>query len=148
MARRIRVIDFPVTFDEAHQDHELPNRLLAEASGILNWGLEGYAEWKRQGLNPPERIKAATTAYRADNDVVGRFIESCCVEAPSAKATTGKLYDAYKAWCFDTALEPIPIVMFGKELSRRGLVSKRERAGNAWRGIRLRGEWESKDEDA
>ena len=87
-------IEFPVTFNDAAQDQQLPTRLLNEASGILNWALQGYAEWKRQGLNPPDRIQSATKSYQTDNDPVGQFIESCCCEDPKAKATAKELYDA------------------------------------------------------
>jgi putative DNA primase/helicase len=136
IARRIRVVEFPVTFDEAAQDHQLPTRLLNEASGILNWALRGYVEWKRQGLNPPDRIKIATKGYRSDNDTVGQFIEACCIEDPKAKSTARELYAAYKTWCFDSALEPIPNVTFDKDLGRRGFESKNGRSGNAWAGLR------------
>jgi putative DNA primase/helicase len=68
ISRRIRVIPFKVTFDEASQDHGLQDRLLKEAPGILNWALQGYAEWKRQGLNPPEEVMLATNSYRTEND--------------------------------------------------------------------------------
>jgi putative DNA primase/helicase len=126
-----------VTFDEAAQDQQLPTRLLNEASGILNWALQGYLEWKRQGLNPPDRIKTATRSYRTDNDTVGQFIEACCVEDPKAKATAKELYDAYKSWCFNSALEPISNVTFGKDLGRRAFEPKKGRSGNAWAGLRL-----------
>lgn len=53
IARRIRVIEFPVAFDEAAQDQQLFTRLIDEASGILNCGSEGYAEWNSKGLTRP-----------------------------------------------------------------------------------------------
>jgi putative DNA primase/helicase len=136
IARRIRVIEFPVTFDEAAQDQQLPSRLLNEASGILNWALAGYVEWKRQGLSPPDRIRNATRCYRSDNDTVGQFIEACCIEDPKARATARELYGAYKSWCFNSGLEPIPNVTFGKDLGRRGFRSIKARSGNAWEGLR------------
>jgi putative DNA primase/helicase len=60
ISRRIRVIKFPVTFDEAKRDYQLAERLMREAPGILNWTLQGYAEWKAQGLNPPHQVNLAT----------------------------------------------------------------------------------------
>lgn len=137
IARRIRVIEFPVTFDEAMQDQQLATKLLDEASGILNWALEGYAEWKRQGLNPPDPIKTATRSYRSDNDSVGQFIEACCREDSKARATAKELYDAYRVWCLNSELEPVPNVTFGKELGRRGFRSVKGRSGNAWEGLKL-----------
>lgn len=138
ISRRIRVIEFPVTFNDAAQDQQLPTRLLNEASGILNWALQGYAEWKRQGLNPPDRIQSATKSYQTDNDPVGQFIESCCCEDPKAKATAKELYDAYKVWCLNSSLEPASNVAFGKELKRHNFKSIKARSGNEWGGLKLR----------
>lgn len=49
--------------------------IIYEASGILNWALQGY--WNG-------RIKIATRSYRTDNDTVGQFTEACCVEDAKA----------------------------------------------------------------
>jgi putative DNA primase/helicase len=76
ISRRIWVIEFPVTFDETEQDYSLQDRLLKEAPGILNWIVQGYKEWKRQGLNPPEAVRITTNSYRTDNDSVGQFIRA------------------------------------------------------------------------
>ena len=138
IARRIRVIEFPVTFDEARQDQQLPARLLDEAFGILNWALAGYADWQQQGLDPPEQIKIATKSYRCDNDTVGQFIEACCIEDATGKIAASELYDAYKTWCFGSGFEPISNVCFGKELRRHGFESIKGRSGNAWGGQKLR----------
>jgi putative DNA primase/helicase len=138
IARRIRVIEFPVTFDEATQDQQLPARLLNEAPGILNWALQGYVDWKQQGLNPPDQIKIATKSYRIDNDTVGQFIEACCIEDRTGKTSARGLHDAYKIWCFGSGLEPIPSTTFGKELKRHRFKSVKERSGNSWSGLRLK----------
>jgi putative DNA primase/helicase len=140
MARRIRVIEFPVTFDEKTQDHELQNRLLKEAPEILNWALQGYAEWKMQGLNPPEDVLLATQSYRAENDSIGQFIETCCIRESKAKATTGHLYQAYEDWCRASAIDLMPKNSFGKELRRRDFAPVKGRSGNGWAGIRLKRE--------
>ena len=104
----------------------------------MNWALQGYAEWKRQGLNPPDQIKIATKSYRCDNDTVGQFIEACCVKDATERTTARELYDAYKTWCFSSGLEPIANVCFGKELRRHGFESIKARTGNAWTGLKLR----------
>ena len=120
IARRIQLVQFPVTFEEGEQDHDLPNRLLGEASGILNWGLRGYDEWKEQGLNPPDRIKVATKNYRVENDPVGQFIEACCIEEPTAQTTIKELHDVYKLWCFNSGFEPVASNILGRELDVEG----------------------------
>ncbi|MCI5644408.1 MULTISPECIES: hypothetical protein [Treponema] len=44
------MIPFNVTIPPEQRDKELPQKLLAENSGILNWLLQGYASWKKEGL--------------------------------------------------------------------------------------------------
>jgi putative DNA primase/helicase len=138
IARRIKVIEFPKTFEEGEQDHELPIRLMNEASGILNWSLKGYSEWKRQGLNPPDQIKIATKSYRVENDPVGQFIEACCIEEPTAQTTIKELHDGYKFWCCNSGFEPVASNILGRELGRRGFRSVQGRSGNSWQGLRIK----------
>jgi putative DNA primase/helicase len=58
--RRIRVIKFPVTISQQDRDPNLTADLAAEASGILNWALDGYAVWRIGGLKPPAEVTEAT----------------------------------------------------------------------------------------
>jgi putative DNA primase/helicase len=138
ISRRIYVVEFPVTFDAASRDQGLQARLLNEASGILNWALQGYAEWRMQGLNPPKDVMLATKSYSTENDSVGQFIEACCIIEPTAKETTGKLHQAYEDWCRESGIEPLPSNSFGKELKRRDFEPIKARRGNGWRGLKLR----------
>lgn len=79
MRRRIGVIEFPVCFEPAQQDHGLQEKLYHEAPGILNWMLRGHHDWLAQGLNPPNEIETANRTYATENNSVGQFIETCCV---------------------------------------------------------------------
>jgi putative DNA primase/helicase len=47
--RRIRVIPFNISVAPGRVDPELPSKLLAEGSGILNWALVGCQAWQREG---------------------------------------------------------------------------------------------------
>ena len=132
------MIEFPVTFDEASQDHALQDRLLNEAPGIFNWALQGYAEWTLQGLNPPDEVMLATNSYRTENDSVGQFIECCCIRDSKARETTRRLHQAYDEWCRESGIEPLACNLFGKELKRRDFEAKRSRHGNGWAGLGLR----------
>jgi putative DNA primase/helicase len=140
ISRRIRVIEFPVTFDEASQDHGLQDRLLKESTGILNWALQGYGEWNLQGLNPPEEVMLATNSYRTENDSIGQFIEACCCVDQNGRESTGELYEKFESWCRNSGIEPMPKNSFGKELRRRGFEPIKGRSGNGWAGLRVRAE--------
>jgi putative DNA primase/helicase len=138
--RRIRVIHFPITIPPEEQDKSLPDQLVGELPGILNWALEGLKEWRQQGLNPPETVVHSTKRYREDNDSVGQWIEAVCTLEPSVRTSMKELHESYKIWCENSGLDPLTNACFGKELGRRGLEKIRGRTGSARRGIALKQE--------
>jgi P4 family phage/plasmid primase-like protien len=57
-----------------------------EASGILNWLLEGYRMWAEDGLKMPDKLRRARDEYRAEIDLVEQFLEEESVHVhPMAK---------------------------------------------------------------
>jgi putative DNA primase/helicase len=63
--RRVHLIPFDVTIPKEEKVKDFKHRyLIPELPGILNWMLEGFAEWCKQGLNPPQEVLAATREYR------------------------------------------------------------------------------------
>src|SRR3954467_1708292 len=68
--RRIHVVEFPVTIPSGERDPNLFEKLAAELPGVLNWALDGLAEWNASGLNPPEAVKKSTVRYRGESDTV------------------------------------------------------------------------------
>jgi putative DNA primase/helicase len=73
--RRIKLIPFTTRIPEEKQDKHLELKLREEASGILNWLLEGTARWKREGLKAPKAVLLATDEYREEMDVIGNFLK-------------------------------------------------------------------------
>jgi putative DNA primase/helicase len=139
--RRIRVINFPIKFPENQRDPNLTAKLADEASGILNWALEGFRDWVSYGLRPPPEVIEATTSYRQENDVVGQFIEARCVSQPSEKCEMQTLYNSYSDWCDKSGYTPFPNNSFGKELTRKGYEVKRGSKANSRAGINLKPEF-------
>ncbi len=66
--RRFNLIPFNVKISPEEKDADLPNKLKAEYGGILTWMIEGCLEWQRDGLNPPEKVLAATSDYLDSED--------------------------------------------------------------------------------
>ena len=48
-----------------------------EFSGILNWAIDGYQKYKKEGAQEPQSVKDATKEYKDDSDTLGRFMEEC-----------------------------------------------------------------------
>lgn len=136
--RRIRVVRFPVTIPADEQDKALPNRLLGELPGVLNWALQGLEDWRQHGLNPPSSVLQSTGRYREDNDSIGQWIDAACVLEPNARATMKDLHYSYKEWCENSGVDALSNTCFGKDLTKRGFENIRTRTGNGRRGLAIR----------
>jgi len=137
--RRIRLVPWTVTIPPTEQDKKLSEKLRGELAGVLAWIVRGCVEWRHEGLKAPDAVRKATGAYRSEMDVIGAFMEDCCVLRPDASALATPLYVAYKEWCEESG-EPIEKQRrFGMRLTERGL--RREKVGGVykWYGIGLRG---------
>lgn len=86
--RRIHLLPFAVTFPLGKRDNKLTNTLTEELPGILAWAVRGCLEWQRVGLSPPQAVRDATDAYRADSDTFGHWIEISCVVADGVLSPT------------------------------------------------------------
>jgi putative DNA primase/helicase len=118
--RRVRLIPFLVTIPEPERDADLPEKLLEEAPGILAWAVRGCLDWQRGGLGLSQAVQQATAAYRADMDIVGRFLEEQCTFGVNLWCSYADLRAAYEAWATANG-EPVLLGRrFGNYLAERG----------------------------
>lgn len=97
--RRVKLIPWLKQIAEADKDRDLPNKLKAEASGILNQLLKGLLDWMRNGLIEPRSVTEATAAYREASDPLGRFLKLCTRPKEGGRVQSSKLHKVYEAWC-------------------------------------------------
>lgn len=141
--RRIKLIPFTVIIPEEKRDRNLTEKLMAENSGILNWLLEGYRMWEKEGLKEPEAIRAANEEYRFDMDSVGSFVAECLDFDASQKERllNGDLYNIYTKWCErnnETVMSHRKLTSKMREKNYQQLASN----GNRWwLGLSIKKEW-------
>jgi putative DNA primase/helicase len=122
MWRRLLMVGFDVKITKpvAHY-HDV---LLEEASGILNWMLDGYLMWRERGLAAPEQVRSLTEEYRRDSDPIGQFLEHCIVLENTPLADDGtrsaEVFECYEAWCLENAMRPVSPNGFGRAMTERG----------------------------
>ena len=141
--RRVHLIPFLVTIPPEEQDRELEKKLLEELPSILIWALDGLKEYHRIGLQPPEAVKAATDAYRRENDSMAAFLSECCEVRKLAICKNSDLITAYRLFCGMVGYEPISQRKLSEDLiGRPGIRQTRDRAlGMIWHGIGLSQSW-------
>jgi putative DNA primase/helicase len=119
--RRIAVVQFNVTIPADERQAHLAQRLVKEeGSGILNWLLDGWRIWAERGLRLPDTVRRATDSYRADNDPLADFLESCVYHAEGDSIQAGPLHARYIVWCQSNGKDAVSQTRFGKILKEKG----------------------------
>jgi putative DNA primase/helicase len=140
---RVRLVPFTVEIPEAERIGSYHKHLLAtEASGILNWMLEGCRRWQREGLGTPPEVRTATDTWRQEMDRLGEFFAAGCVVLdPAAKTSSGDLYRVYVRWCETANQHPVSQTVFGTELGERGYPAHESHGVRYRLGLRLTDGW-------
>ena len=119
--RRIHLVPFTVAIPPEKVEKDFrERRLLPELPGILNWALAGLSAYLKQGLSPPEIVRASTENYRQDMDVVGQWIAERCEVDPKASVPTSLAHSDYSGWAADELGWQIKKLTFRRHLSDRG----------------------------
>lgn len=124
MRRRIHMLRWRQTAVEV--DPLLATKLQAEASGILNWCLEGLRAWMRDGLQPPASVVLETSKYVQEADAFAQFLNEETVSDPAALVPVSEFRLYLNAWCKEQGKEILPPTMWSG-LKRRGLERKQAR---------------------
>jgi len=136
---RVRLIPFERYFEPHERDPSLESKLQAESSGILNWLIRGALLWQLEGLQPPDKVKAAVAEYQRESDSLADFIAQRTAPDSSATLPHGQLFNAYLDWARE---EGIKFTLTSKGLARqlreRGWKARRmPQSFTNWEGITL-----------
>jgi len=119
---RVRVIPFERRFEEHEKNKHLVDQLRQpqEASGILNWLLEGLAAYRQEGLKPPEEVLNAVNTYRLKSDNVARFLEAHTEQDINGMVQTSLLKNSFDMWCDREGITTMTAASFSLALKERG----------------------------
>lgn len=135
--RRVKLVPFSYRVPEEKKDKLLEARLLEEASGILNWLVEGCQMWLKDGFPECPAIDNATAEYKNDEDRIGEFVRESVVIDDSLEVSASDLYKAYRSFCEEVGDRPVSSRNFPKKMEEKGYYKKRTNLGNFWQGIGL-----------
>lgn len=135
--RRLHLIPFTQTF--AEPDRELPEKLRAEAGGILAWAIAGCLAWQRIGLQPPSAVQAATADFIEDEDAVGAWLAECAEIDAEAWTSSADLFASWNAWATSRGEYVGQAPRLGAALQAKGFAHAKNSAGTkrGYRGIAL-----------
>ncbi len=140
--KRVKPIEFPVEVATlGPEDKGLAEKIFAEeASGILNWLLEGVRLYQEHGLDDLDEISSAVATYRRDVDSVAQFIDAAVeehtvVRAPEQVIPSRNLNAMYQAWCTSNGIRWLGERRFAQRMESLGFERKRTNTGAVWLGI-------------
>lgn len=142
---RVHIIPHNITYvdrdpREAYErraNTNLKEQLEKEYPKILGWMVKGCLLWQKHGLNPPDIILEEGRKYKQEEDVIGDFIEECCIKEPFAKVSASELYNRFVEWYHANHGQKEPTsTTFGKEISQE-FEKGRESGRVIYHGIRL-----------
>ncbi|NUT75066.1 hypothetical protein HNO86_08445 [Pseudomonas sp. C1C7] len=93
-ATRRRFIILPFMHKPVTPDKHLERKLRAEGPAILRRMIDGCLDWKKNGFVIPQVVINATEEYFEDQDLLGQWLEDCCIEGPGS----GKHCDLFASW--------------------------------------------------
>lgn len=126
---RFNLIPFTVYIPPEDRDKDLTEKLMSEASGILQWMVDGCLAWQTRGLQPPEAVLAATGAYFEAEDTFGQWLAECCTVRQYDQGDATALFKSWRGWCTAAGEPPISQKRFSQTLVARGYEQKRIHGG-------------------
>ena len=135
---RVRRIDFTYRIPEENQrpmEMFIQETFGPEFSGILNWMVQGFRDWKQFGLFTPEEVKTATESYKTEMDILAQFLAECCIREKIGEILSKELYGIYVKWCEDNGERAISQNKFSLRLTEKGFQKRHDRAGSVWLGL-------------
>jgi putative DNA primase/helicase len=116
--RRILIVPFPETVPREERVDNLDEKLVEnEASGILNWILEGYNRLVEQNGFTSDLVPEETRKrWWSWSTSVVRFYSRCLRRDLDSSEKVGEVYQAYKEFCRDEGMTPVSRESFGKKL--------------------------------
>ena len=137
-----RLIVVPFNGRFRNQATEIKNygAYLVENCGgaILSWIIEGAQKYIQNDykLIIPVEIRAAMKRYQEENDWATDFFKVSLVFEPGKAAKGSELYDAYKQFCQESGIQPLPSsVVLPRIAQQPGVKKTRTSKGTCYTGV-------------
>lgn len=141
--RRTKLIPFTTVFRGDGEVFDFAREKLGpEASGILNWLLEGLRQFLANGLGEPESVFELAMEQRAESDSVARFMgdllaDGLLVEGEGISIRTSELFILYNEWSRRCGERGLGTRRFGNRLQsiRPDLLRDKVNGHPSWVGV-------------
>ena len=141
---RLIIVPFKQNF-VGREDFTLPEKLKAESGFVLNWLIEGHADWLRlnRRLPPCMAVKQETDDYFSAQSTFELWLEECC-DVVENDDRSGRdlpraidLYSNYSNWKKARGEMPVSNTRWGETIKKK--FQKETSNGVRYRGIKQKG---------
>lgn len=120
--RRILAIPFLEQIPAGERVPDLDRKIISEElPGVLNWILAGARDWRRSGLKPPRAVLAVTADYRKETDLMGLWLDECCVQKSDARVKVSDAFESYSGYCESMGASAGTQMSFSRAMTSRGI---------------------------
>ncbi|MEP3441204.1 MAG: phage/plasmid primase, P4 family [Sulfitobacter sp.] len=140
--RRFNIL--PFDHPPKTKDAKLVDKLRTEFPGILSWAIQGALDWQAHGLDRPQMVDTATSAYFAEQDTFGRWLEEKCDVGGPERDTSGLgfvdtadcLWESWQHYAYANGEDPgSKLRVFPETMEQRGFKRVKNRGGIRGRGF-------------
>jgi putative DNA primase/helicase len=131
LERRYSETAWDYVIDRDKMTESVKQRMVAEASGVLNVLLRYWPEFCAQGPNPPTVVVEQTAEGKRQSNPVARFVSECVCRAVGVNTPNGRMYKIYTDWCVQQNEHPLTGSLFKDSLVGQGFVTKKI-SSNFW----------------
>lgn len=139
---RVKCVPFVEKIPREEQDPQLNEKLILEASGVLNWMIAGCKKWLASGMKEPEIITQTVAEYREDSDKLADYFNYFFDIKYDGFVPFKVYYALYKLWCANRKIRPVQEQTLPQLLAARGYQRGRGYYTNSkGESVRDRGSW-------
>lgn len=140
--RRVFPVQFDVDLDELppaerRSKSAMEKIIEAEASGILNWLLAGWAIYRAEGIRVPPKAMALKASLQALADPVGQYLGDRTRRGTGRRVRTAELHKDFQLWCEAQGTKPIGAKAFSARLLALDFVQTKSHGHWYWVGVEL-----------
>lgn len=115
-----------------HKDDSLEPALKEQASGILNWLIEGAISYHRDGLGSCKVVEWATAKARRAGDSLDGWIKECCSVGEDLRLQSSVGYESYRKFCRVQGVQPLSSQKFRPALIAKGYPAADDKRHNGF----------------
>ncbi|MBW4709589.1 hypothetical protein KX928_17520 [Roseobacter sp. YSTF-M11] len=138
--RRLVFVPFDVNLralpvEEQRPQAEVEAELQAEGSGILNWLLDGFAEFMHKGIDMPEAMQELKASLMQSADPVGVFLDDMVAIDTGSRINVTDFYKVYERWCDEAGHTLYQSKTVREIMVEKGFDKTKYQGYHCWKGL-------------